>query len=95
MRYDIELTPGAEEDLERLTIEMARRVSHLMDLIEDNPFGPPALALTGDLKGLHKLRAGDHRIVYRVNQSERRVLLIAIAPRPVVYGLALRRLRWE
>jgi mRNA interferase RelE/StbE len=93
MTYEIELTPGAEEDLERLTSEMARRVSHLIDLIEENPFGPPAQALVGNLAGLHKMRAGDHRIVYLANRQQRRVLLVAIAPRAVVYDVAVRRLR--
>jgi len=93
MRYEIELLPGAEEDLERLTIEMGRRVSRLMDLIEADPFGPPAQALAGDLRGLIKMRAGDHRLVYRVDRERRRVVLLAIAPRPIVYDMVLRRLR--
>jgi mRNA interferase RelE/StbE len=93
MKYRIELTAGAEEDLERLTIEMARRVSRLMDLIEENPVGPPAEALAGDLRGLYRMRSGDHRIVYSVDRDRRVVTIEAIAPRAIVYDVVVRRLR--
>ncbi len=93
MTYRIELTAGAEADLERLTIEMARRISRLMDLIEMNPLGPPAEALSGDLRGLYRIRSGDYRMVYSVDRERGIVTVEAIAPRGVVYDVVLRRLR--
>ena len=93
MKYRIELTAGAEEDLERLTIEMARRVSRLMHLIEENPFGPPAEALQGDLKGLYKMRTGDHRVIYDPDRKRKVATIEAIGPRSIVYDVVVRRLR--
>lgn len=93
MKYRLELTAGAEEDLERLTIEMARRVSRLMDLLEEQPLGPPAEGLAGDLRGLYRVRSGDHRVVYSVDRAHGIVTIEAIAPRAAVYDVVLRRLR--
>ena len=92
MKYDIELTAGAEEDLERLTVEMARRVSRLLDILEDNPLGPPAQALAGDLRGLYRVRARGYRIVYSVDRGRKLVTIEAIAARSVVYDVVVRRL---
>lgn len=92
MKYHIELTAGAEEDLERLTIEMAKRISHLMDILEENPFAPPAQALAGDLRGLYRVRSGDYRLVYSVDRERKLVTIEAIAARSVVYDVVTRRL---
>lgn len=93
MKYRIELTAGAEDDLERLTLEMARRISRLMDMLEENPFAPPAQALAGDLRGLYRVRSGDYRLVYSVDRDSKLVTIEAIAARSTVYDIVVRRLR--
>lgn len=50
MTYQVELTAGAEEDLERLSLTMARRIARMLDRLEENPCGAPAEALRGDLQ---------------------------------------------
>lgn len=48
--------------------------------------GDTVKPLTGDLKGLWRYRVGDYRIVYRPDDQNRRIVLVAFASRGSVYA---------
>ncbi|NPV46022.1 MAG: type II toxin-antitoxin system RelE/ParE family toxin [Armatimonadetes bacterium] len=75
MSYRIQFSEAAEDDLERLPSRMARRVARILDLLETNPTGPPVEAMRGNLRGLYRMRAGDHRVVYGVDLETRVVTI--------------------
>ncbi len=50
--------------------------------IDPIAFGKP---LQYSLKGLRRLRVGDYRVVYKVDASEKRVIVLKIAHRKDVY----------
>jgi mRNA interferase RelE/StbE len=41
--------------------------------------------LQGELKGLHRIRSGNYRIVYRINDTKLIILVIRVAHRGKVY----------
>lgn len=54
--------------------------------LERSPYrGPNIRPLTGRLRGLHRYRVGEWRVVYRLIESARRVDVIAILPRGGAY----------
>ena len=53
----------------------------LLDILDD--LKPEAL--TGDLSGFYKLRAGDHRILYEVLRDEKTIVIHVIGHRREVY----------
>lgn len=86
--YRIELTPAAERDLARLPPDTRRRVSRHIDDLAQNPRPAGVRALEGRAHYL-RLRIGDYRIVYAIDDPRRTVVLALIAHRREVY----RRLR--
>ncbi|MXW69079.1 MAG: type II toxin-antitoxin system RelE/ParE family toxin, partial [Acidimicrobiia bacterium] len=59
------------------------RIVNAIDRLAENPY--LGSALKGDLKGLRRLRIGDHRVLYEVRDDELIVLIIRFAHRRNVY----------
>ncbi len=78
----IELTRRAERDLKKLDKPVAKRVvSALKDLEEGRRFLEP---LSGQLKGLFKLRVGDYRVIAQ-NQKPDTIVVRFIRHRSKAY----------
>jgi addiction module RelE/StbE family toxin len=73
------------EDLERLDKDVQKHIKGKLRELYRTPFGQHApLALKGaQFKGLYKLRVGDWRLIYKIQQSE--LLFITLGHRSEVY----------
>lgn len=87
MSYRVELTRRAEQDLERLgrgnrvdVLQVAEAIAGLVD--GPQPSGVKTLA--GE-EGLCRLRSGDCRIIYKVEEAGILVLAVKIGDRKEVY----------
>lgn len=49
------------------------------------PFGDTVKPLSANLNGLWRYRIGDHRLIYRPDESSKRIYLLSFAPRDAVY----------
>ena len=49
-----------------------------------NPF--VGIRLRGELDGLFRWRTGDYRIVYKIDEEKRLVVLLDVGPRKAIYG---------
>jgi mRNA interferase RelE/StbE len=83
--YEVRLTPAAERDLHRLDRQHQRQVSDAIDTLATNPRSFQAQALTGDEKGYYRLRTGNYRIVYTINDKAKRVTVTRVGSRQGVY----------
>jgi len=83
--YRVQLSLPAKKQLDRLDQAMARRMhDRLKELIHD----PFATRISKGVKmqpGRRTSRVGDWRIVYRVNEGEREIRVIAFLPRGKAY----------
>jgi len=76
--------PPARRHLDRLPISVAGAVVETLGAIAENPrrLGKP---LRFELEGHWSARRGPYRIVYRIDDETRSVVVIAIAHRADVY----------
>jgi mRNA interferase RelE/StbE len=74
--YDVEFTAEAEADLDRLSKSVAQRILKKIRWLAENFEVIVPEPLTGEWKGLFKLRVGDYRVFYTYSQIERRVTII-------------------
>ena len=70
MDYPIEFTPEAAGGLYRLNKVIAQRVVNKLKWLSQNFDALTPEILTGELKGLYKLRMGSYRVIYTVNRDE-------------------------
>ncbi len=66
------------EDLSRTNKEMILKALHKKLSLDPQGYGKP---LTGEFKGLWRLRAGDYRVIYRIVKDEILVLVIKVGIR--------------
>lgn len=81
--YRIELRPAAVRALRKLDPAVRRRIQGAISLLAENPRPPAARALQGR-PGL-RVRVGDHRILYTVEDDVLVVVVIALGHRREVY----------
>ncbi|MBU0571351.1 type II toxin-antitoxin system RelE/ParE family toxin [Patescibacteria group bacterium] len=81
--YRLLLIPSARKDLDALPMKELSRIKDKILLLADDPRPSECLKLTGD--GGYRIRKGDYRILYRVNDKEKAVYIYRIKHRREVY----------
>ena len=93
MTWAVFYQPDVAEDLENVGPSAARRIMRAIDSkLTKSPLQFGAL-LSGNLANFRKLRIGDYRVVYQVEEKKVTVLVLAIGPRrdKEIYKAALKR----
>jgi mRNA interferase RelE/StbE len=84
--YEVLLAPEALCVYERVDPPLARRINRCFDNLARDPHRHPNIKrLTGVLSGRWRYRVGDWRVVYRVEEGSREVVVLVIAHRGSVY----------
>lgn len=84
MAYRIELAPSAARELRKLDPAARRRVQAVVELLADDPRPPSATRLVGG-SGEWRVRTGDHRVVYAIEDDVLLVLVVRVGHRRDVY----------
>jgi len=90
--YRVALSPLARKRLASLPKPTQHAIVEHLAALERDPCAVTTEELTGDLKGLRKVRVGRYRVVYEVAGTERVVRVATIGHRRMVYK-EMRRLR--
>jgi len=83
MAYTVRLKPRAERDLDRLPIAIARRIWQRLLALEDEPRPPGISKLEGS--DAYRIRLGDYRAVFLIDDRLRVVEIVRVAHRREVY----------
>ena len=81
--YRVEIQRSAERDLDRLSKMLFDRISARLVALAEEPRPPGAEKLAG-LEAF-RLRVGDYRVVYEVDDSARLVIVTRVRHRREVY----------
>jgi len=81
--YSVRIKASAVKALKKIALKDRERVISAIDALAINPAAGGVLK--GEFAGLRRLRVGDYRIVYEVNDGELLVLVIRIRHRLGVY----------
>lgn len=84
MPYTIEFATSALRDFKALDRAIQRRIASRIDALAANPFPAGARKLQGEPDVL-RVRAGDYRIIYRVDGKRVTVVILEIGPRREIY----------
>ena len=84
MTYRITFAPSAARQLRKLDPPARRRIQAAVELLSAEPRPPAATQLVGGA-GEWRVRTGDYRIVYEINDGELLVLVLAVGHRRDIY----------
>jgi mRNA interferase RelE/StbE len=83
MKYEVVLKPSADKEFRKLPLDIKPRVSReLLQLGEDSR--PPGIKKLRSRPG-YRLRIGDYRVIYTIDDSAKMVFVLAIGNRRDVY----------
>jgi len=83
-RYTVDLSPSAARTLRKLDRSVQARVVGALGLLRDNPRPPAAKALVGR-PGELRIRIGDYRVIYEIEDDRLLVLVLILGHRRDVY----------
>lgn len=85
-RYLVEFTTAARKQLRAIDPPVRRRILAAIAGLATDPRPAGCRALTGaQWAGVLRIRVGDHRVLYAVEDAALRVLVVAVAHRREVY----------
>ncbi len=82
--YRVILKPAADRDLDKLPRDVARRIAEQLRALATDPRPPGTVKMQGT-RNEYRVRVGDYRIVFEVNDREQTVRVGRIANRREVY----------
>jgi len=82
MVYRLEFSPRAVRDFRNLTTTVQRQLAPHIDALTEIPRPPGVKKLSGDT---HRIRVGDYRIIYDINDQALCILVLRISNRREAY----------
>ncbi|GJM70068.1 hypothetical protein HMSSN036_22840 [Paenibacillus macerans] len=84
--YNVEFSKFAVKTLSKIDVSAARRILEAIEELKNNPFGNPQ---TKKMKGyngdFYRLRVGNYRIIYEIQNNMLLITIVKIGPRGDVY----------
>jgi len=84
-RYTVRTRGTAGREYERLDGPTQRRILAALEALADDPRPPGVKLLAGKWRGWYRVRVGDLRIVYGVDDAQALVNVVRIRPRGQAY----------
>jgi mRNA interferase RelE/StbE len=91
MIYRVRFDPATEKALLALPNEAREAIMLRVTALADDPRPPTTQMLTGTLRGLRKMRVGDYRVAYAVDDKANTITVAAVGHRSRFYQDASRR----
>jgi mRNA interferase RelE/StbE len=85
MSHEIEWTANALRELRKLDKPIARRIVSAVTALSRDPRPAASRTLVGQPTGVLRLRVGDHRVIYQVDDGILLVTVVRVAHRRQVY----------
>ncbi len=84
MAYSIEFRPAVLKSLKRFPKKDLVRIKKRIEDLEVNPPDPEVTKLKGN-NSFHKIRSGDYRIIYQIQEKRLVILIVKIGHQRDVY----------
>lgn len=83
MSYQVILKRSAEKELASFQANIRERINNRLLILEENPRPSGIKKLQGEES--YRLRVGDYRVLYTVDDQRKRVVILAVGHRREVY----------
>lgn len=85
MSYQVSIRSRALKDIEALPLKTARQISKAIDGLANNPRPQGCKKLKGEQEYIWRIRAGDYRVLYTIEETIRVIDIRRIGHRKDVY----------
>ena len=85
MSYEVRFTPAADRQVDKLPRAVRPKIIARAEALADNPRPHGVKMLTNAAQGTYRVREGDYRIVYDIEDDVLLVLVVRVGHRREVY----------
>jgi mRNA interferase RelE/StbE len=82
--YKIAWKNSAERDLRNIDAQHIPRIIKAVEILVQTPFPPSARKLRGSER-IYRIRVGDYRVIYQVDNELKVVIIFYVCHRKIVY----------
>jgi mRNA interferase RelE/StbE len=82
--YVVVVAPSAQRQLRKLDPQARRRLHAAIELLAENP-RPPAAKMLVNSDGAWRVRVGDYRVIYDIQDGRLVVLVLSVGHRREIY----------
>jgi len=83
--YSILYSPGARQDLQKLPIDIAKRIVAAIKEMQDDPKAHVKKLKGSPKSPLYSLRIGEYRVIMSIDGDKLIIFVIEVGPRSVIY----------
>jgi mRNA interferase RelE/StbE len=83
--YRIDYAKGVDKDFRKIPVKFADRIAASIDKLAANPRPPSCVKLVG-FDSEYRIRVGDYRIIYQINDNVLVILVLEIGHRKDIYS---------
>ena len=83
MNFRLETTRKFEKDFRKPAADLKHRVDQQVKILETQPYS--GKRQRGEFEGSYSFRIGDYRVIYWVDEPEKRIVLLTVAHTRTVY----------
>jgi mRNA interferase RelE/StbE len=83
--YQVTLTKAAARELRKLPVEAQRRIATVFNQLSAEPRPPGVEKLTDQGEDFYRVRTGNYRVIYQINDKELVVLIVSVGDRKDIY----------
>jgi mRNA interferase RelE/StbE len=84
MEYRVEIKEHATKELAKLQPDIGRKILHSVESLSSNPRPRQSIKLRESASS-YRLRVGDYRVLYQVDDAEKTVMIFKVGHRREVY----------
>ncbi len=84
MTYEVEITPAAKRQIKKLTKSIQQLIVERLEELVENPRPPGVFKMEGE-ENLYRVRVGDYRIIYQVQDRMLLIVVVKVGHRGNVY----------
>ena len=88
--YEVEIDPRAIKDSRKIPKMHRARIAKALRSLARDPRHPGTKRMRGPFRGLYRIRVGDYRVVYSIEDDRLLVLVIRMGSRQYIYQALLR-----
>ena len=85
MSHELTFKASAQRQFMRLPQPVKEEVARRLEALQADPRGPGVEALTGQFKGLFRVRVRSYRAVFAIDDAARRIIVTRVAHRGRAY----------
>jgi len=83
MRFQIIWSESAANELKKLDRTLSKRIFNKVSQLSENPYNFDVIKMVGD--PYFRLRVGDYRVVFDIQNDQLRILIIKVGHRKNIY----------